>query len=249
MHTNSTLDSTVRSMCKTLRYSAFIGGMDGAALDKEFDLVGFQKNLIVVLDAINRNKLVDKAQQYRKAANLPYTSIRYADIEQHPIGQFNHKYFEYLSRGAWLKEGDSIIIHGESSKARLELMSAFGNELIDKAISVLFKEMKEMLQDLLVADSKSLLQSALKPLMDIDVLILDNFELNILSIKEAYILASLIKKRSEKGGFILISKNRLEDEITSGNGVGLVGQMLAQHILPYSHQLSFIADTKGVADA
>lgn len=34
MHTNSTLDSTVRSMCKTLRYSAFIGGMDGAALEK-----------------------------------------------------------------------------------------------------------------------------------------------------------------------------------------------------------------------
>ncbi len=128
-------------------------------------------------------------------------------------------------------------------------MSAFGNELIDKAISVLFKEMKEMLQDLLVADAKSLLQSALKPLEDIDVLILDNFELNILSIKEAYILASLIKTRSEKGGFILISKNPLEDEITSGNGVGLVGQMLAQHILPCSHQLSFIADIKGVADA
>jgi len=63
-------------MCKTLRYSAFIGGMDGAALDKEFDLVGFQKNLIVVLGAINRNKLVDKTQKYRKAANLPYTSIR-----------------------------------------------------------------------------------------------------------------------------------------------------------------------------
>ena len=248
MHTNSTLDSTVRSMCKTLRYSAFIGGMDGAALDKEFDLVGFQKNLIVVLDAIHCNKLVDKTQKYRKAANLPYTSIRYADIEQYPIGQFNHKYFEYLSRGAWLKEGDSIIIHGEPSKARLELVSAFGNELIDKAISVLFKEMKEMLQDLLVADAKSLLQSALKPLEVIDVLMLDNFELNILSIKEAYILASLIKTRSEKGGFILISKSPLEDEITSGNGIGLVGQMLAQHILPCSHQLNFIADTKGVAD-
>ena len=84
-------------------------------------------------------------------------------------------------------------------------MSAFGNELIDKAISVLFKEMKEMLQDLLVADAKSLLQSALKPLEDIDVLILDNFELNILSIKEAYILASLIKTRSEKGCLLYTS--------------------------------------------
>jgi DNA replication protein DnaC len=235
-------------MCKAMRYSALIGGMDGAALDKEFDLVGFQKNLIVVLDAIHCNKLVDKTQKYRKAANLPYTSIRYADIEQYPIGQFNHKYFEYLSRGVWLKAGDSIIIHGEPSKVRLELVSAFGNELIDKGISVLFKEMKEMLQDLLVADSKSLLQSALKPLEDIDVLILDNFELNILSIKEAFILVSLIQTRNEKGGFIFISKTPLENEIISCQDFRLVGQMLTQHIIPCCHQLNFTEFAKGGTD-
>lgn len=226
-------------MCKTLRYSAFIGGMNEAALDKEFDLEGFQQNLIIVLDVINRKKLDEKALQYRKAADLPFPSISYADIEQHPIGLFNHKYFEYLGRGAWLKDGGSIVIDGNSSKARQELVSAFGNELMDKGIQVLFKEMKEMLQDLLIADSNSFLQSALKPLEKIEVLILDDFELNILSIKEAYILASLIQARSEKGGFILITNTPLEDKIAACD-VGLVGQMLTKHILPCCHQLNFV---------
>jgi len=239
MHTNSTLDSMAKSMCKTLRYSAFIGGMNEAALDKEFDLEGFQQNLIVVLDVIKRKKLAEKALQYRKTADLPFPSISYADIEQHPIGFFNHKYFEYLSRGAWLKEGDSIVIDGNSTKARQELVSAFGNALMDKGIQVIFKEMKEMLQNLLIADSKSSLQSALEPLEEIEVLILDDFELNTLSIKEAYILASLIQTRSEKGGFILITNTLLEDKIAACD-VGLVGQMLTKHILPCCHQLNFV---------
>jgi hypothetical protein len=236
-------------MCKSLRYSGLIDGMNEAALDKGFDREGFQKNLMLVLDVIDRNKLAEKAQQYRKAANLPYTSINYVDIQQHPIGLFNHKYFEYLSRGAWLKQGDSIVIDGVQCKARQQFVSVFGNELMEKGVSVLFTDMKAMLLDLLVADCKSQLQSALKPLEKIDVLVLDDFELNTLSTKEAYILASLVQTRSEKGGFILLTNTPLEGEIAALDDVGLVGQMLIKYVVPFNHQMNFVAASKGVADA
>jgi DNA replication protein DnaC len=239
MHTNSVLDLTTTEMCKTLRYNSLIEGTNEAAQDKEFNLKAFQKNLKIVLVAVNRQKLAVNAQENRKAANLPYSSISYADIQQHPIGVFNHKYFEYLACGAWLKDGKSIAIDGNSSKARQELVSAFGNELMGNGIQVLYKDMKEMLRNILVADAKSSLRSALKPLEKTDVLMLDNFELNVLTLKEAYILASIIQSRSKKGGFIFISNSLLEDKIASYSDMGLIDQMLSKHILPSCHQLNF----------
>lgn len=239
MRTNSVLDSTTTEMCKALRYRSLIEGTNEAVQDKEFDLKAFQQNLKIVLVAVNRQKVAVNAQENRKTANLPYSSISYADIQQHPIGVFNHKYFEYLTCGAWLKGGKSIAIVGNSSNSRQKLVSAFGNELIGNGIQVLYKDMKEMLRNLLVADAKSSLQSALKPLEQTDVLMLDNFELNVLTLKEACILASIIQSRSEKGGFIFITNTLLEDKIASYSGTGLVGQMLTKHIQPSCHQLNF----------
>jgi DNA replication protein DnaC len=105
--------------------------------------------------------------------------------------------------GAWLKNGDNLLVFGPSGVGKSHLVSAIGAQLIENGYRVMFTSTTGLLQKLQAAKQSFSLPSALEKLDKYDALILDDLGYAEKDRDETSVLFELISDRYERKSMII----------------------------------------------
>ena len=107
----------------------------------------------------------------------------------------------------FIKTGINICALGGSGTGKTHLMAAVGRVAVQMGYTVKFTRVSDMLTVLHEASTEKRLGAAMKTLLKVDLLALDELGYVSLSVKKAQLLFDVIAKRSEAGSSIFVTSN------------------------------------------
>ena len=150
------------------------------------------------------NKLILKA-------NLPYVNANRNSIDYAIKRQLNVDYLKRLLNCEWIEDGNNLIITGDARIGKSFLACALANEAMKKGNSVkyvkanLFVEDIQQKRNLQQHDVKSRVYKALlKVVEEVDLLVLDDFGLKALGVKELEDIETMLSMRKINNKSVLL---------------------------------------------
>jgi DNA replication protein DnaC len=192
--------------------AAFLRAMKLPAMAAEFlrqletpsmDALGFDARVGMMVDAEWLSRENSRIQRLTKAANLRFSGASFADIDYRPARKLDTAYIARLSDFAWVKEAHNIILTGATGTGKTWLACAFGAEACRAGHSVAFYRVNRLLGDMAAAANDGNMGKLLAKLKKCDILILDDWGLNMLTPLEGRFLLEIFEERYGLGSSIL----------------------------------------------
>jgi len=135
----------------------------------------FEEQLFHLLDAEKRYKSRKRQERLRKAAKLKQTQAELIDIDYRHHRGIDKSYMESLFLCDWLDNYQHLIFTGATGTGKSWLACAFGNEVIRRNQSVIYKRFGLLLEELDIARRDGSLPKLRNQLARAKLLILDDW--------------------------------------------------------------------------
>jgi len=158
--------------------------------------LSFDERLSLIVDAEWRKRQASKMKRYVNAACLPIRRAQVEDIEYHPDRKLDKAKITQLSTCSYIDLGLHIIIHGASGNGKTYLGCALGNAACRRFKKTFYIRMQELLERLTFEKAHGDYRKYLNSLKKLDLLIIDEFLLRLLTPEEASHLLEVVEVRS-----------------------------------------------------
>ena len=173
---------------------------------KSYASLGFEERIAMITDAEWAKRQTNKLTRYIKSAHFSVPSASIESIEYYEDRKLDKaEIFRYASC-QYITKGHHIILKGASGNGKTYIACALGNAACRKFKSVKYIRMPELLDELHIAKGCGELKKTIKNYKKVDLLILDEWLIRVLTAQESYDLLEIIEARSQKGSIIFCTQ-------------------------------------------
>lgn len=182
-------------------------------------------------------------KRHRKQANLSDPSARLSELDYAPERHLNPKVIEQLSTNQYIQSYRNVIIQGATGTGKSYIANALANHAIASGHTALYQRMTELLAALHIAELENEMAKALKKLVKVDVLVIDDFLLTGTSELEQKHLLELFELRNRSKPLILCSQMNTA-EWHKKLGGGAVADAILDRAISKSYHVFISGDSK-----
>jgi len=195
---------------------------------KSYSDLGFEERFALIVDAEWNRRQRNKMKKLVKQATFAISSASIEGIEYHPDRKLDKGQFQRFAACQYIEENHHIILKGATGTGKTYLACALGNAACRKFKTVKYIRMPELLDELSVAKATGTFAKTIKSYQKVDLLIIDEWLIRVLSSHETYHLFEIIEARvnSTKGSMILCTQynndewySRIDPELAEGSPI------------------------------
>lgn len=158
--------------------------------------------------------LLDREASHRKdkrlALRLKYANLRHQaaveDVDYRHPRNLDRALFQKLAAGDWIDARDNVIFCGETGLGKSWLACALGHKACRDNRSVLYQRIPKMFSDLALARGDGRHARLFKTLTRVDLLILDDFGLQVLDAQARQDLLEIVEERYGRRSTLITSQ-------------------------------------------
>ena len=175
----------------------------------EIDALPFSERLALLVD-IQHSAMLNAAleQRLRRAGMRQSACVENMDLRT-PRG-LDRSSIQALAAGQWIRQHHNVLITGPSGIGKSWIACALGNQAARDGVSVLYKRLSRLLDELAVARLHGRQARALKTLARTRLLILDNWAMVKLTADQRRDLMEVIDDRHGRASTIVATQIPLE---------------------------------------
>ena len=206
----STID-TLKAMRCTAMAAEFENQLNNP---KAYSELGFEERVALIVDA----------EWHRRQQNKMKKLI----IEYLPDRKLDKGQFQRFATCQYIDDNHHIILKGATGSGKTYLACALGNAACRKFKTVKYIRMPELLDELNVAKATGMFAKTIKGYQKVDLLIIDEWLIRVLSPQETYNLLEIVEARvnSPKGSMIICTQynneewySRIDPELAEGSPI------------------------------
>ena len=208
------IDRSTIDTLKAMRYTAMANEFENQLnAPKNYSELGFEERFALIVDAEWNRRQQNKMKKLIKQATFSLSSASIEDIEYLPDRKLDKGQFQRLATCQYIDENHHIILKGATGSGKTYLACALGNAACRKFKTVKYIRMPELLDELNVAKATGTFAKTIKNYQKVDLLIIDEWLIRILSPQETYNLLEIVESRvnSPKGSMILCTQYNNEE--------------------------------------
>lgn len=157
--------------------------------------LGFEERVGMMTDAEWLSRQNNRIKKRLQEANLRFAGASLADIDYRPSRKLERAYIARLSDFAWVREARNMIVTGCTGTGKTWIACAFGAHACRMGIRVAFYRVNRLLNEMAIAAGSGGMDKLLAKLKKVDILILDDWGLNMLNPLEGRFLLEALEDR------------------------------------------------------
>lgn len=198
--------STIESL-KAMKLTAMATELEHQLEDASaYATLGFEDRLGLPVDAEWNRRQANKLAKYIKNAHFAAPNATIEGIEYHEDRRLDKAEILRFATCQYIQSGHHIILKDASGNGKTYLACALGHAACRKFKSVKYIRMPELLDELNVSKGCGSLKKTIKSYRKVELLILDEWLIRTLVVREAYDLLEIIEARCEKGSIIFCTQ-------------------------------------------
>lgn len=207
MITQSTLE-----LLKAMKLSAMAVELENQLKDAQtYASLGFEERLALLTDAEWARRQSNKLTRYIKNAHFSQASASVEGIEYHEDRKLDKAEITRFATCQYIVDSHHIILKGASGNGKTYIACALGNAACRKFKTVKYVRMPELLDELNIAKGCGEFKKAIKGYKKVDLLILDEWLIRVLTTQESYDLLEIIESRCQCGTIIFCTQYEPEE--------------------------------------
>ena len=232
------INEAITKRCQSMRMKPLARAYVRLLSSDEFDDLSFDERLISMLDFMQENRLLQKSEQIKRTANLPYPCSDASDFDLNNQPGIKLSVLNNLMTCSWIKRAHHLVIIGSTEKGKNEFACAIANQAITKGHSVTYYEFKQLIFELRIAQQKKTLTSFIKKISKNELLILSDWDLSYLELIDFYLLFSVLESRVVSGSLLITSTDSISEGLNQIDDP-LLTNCLTVGVEDKSHTLRF----------
>jgi DNA replication protein DnaC len=232
------INEAITKRCQSMRMKPFARAYVRLLSSDEFDDLSFDERLISMLDFMQENRLLQKSEQIKRAANLPYPYSDVSDFDLNKQPGIKLSVLNNLMICSWIKRAHHVVIIGSNDDGKNEFACGIANQAINKGHSVTYFEFKQLIFELRIAQQKKTLTPFIKQISKIELLVLSDWDLSELELIDLYLLFSVLESRVVTGSLLITSTTTISEGLSHIDDP-LLTNCLSVGVEDKSHTLRF----------
>jgi DNA replication protein DnaC len=198
--------------------------------------IGFEERFGMLVDAERTSRDDKRLQRLLRNARFKFPQACIEDIKYEPQRGLDKGQIAGLAGCDWVRARQRLIITGATGVGKTWIACAFGQAAARQGLSVVYKRMPPLFEDLKVAHGDGSFSKRIRQLAGADLLILDDWGIKILSTQERHDLLEIIEERHHRCALIIAGQvpiDRWHDFI----GNPTIADAILDRVLEQAHRL------------
>jgi len=191
---------------RTMRLTAMVSEYLRQRESPDMASLDFDERIAMLVDAEWLARENNRIKKLTKEANLRFSDACFADCDYRPSRKLDRKAVARLSDFTWVKERRNLIITGATGTGKTWLACAFGQEACRMSIRTRFYRVSRLVNELTLSMGSGTLTKTLDKLAKADILILDDWGLNIIPPAESRLLLEVFEDRFDRHSTIIAAQ-------------------------------------------
>jgi DNA replication protein DnaC len=201
------INQSTLELLRAMKLTAMASELDNQLKDpKVYGTLGFEDRVALITDAEWNRRQANKLARYIKNAHFSEASASIEGIEYHADRKLDKAEILRFATCQYITQGHHIILKGASGNGKTYLACALGNAACRKFKTVKYVRMPELLDELSVAKGCGELKKTIRAYQKVDLLILDEWLIRLLTTQESYDLLEIIESRCQNGSIIFCTQ-------------------------------------------
>jgi DNA replication protein DnaC len=166
----------------------------------------FDERLCMMVDSEWLSRENNRIKKLTKDANLRFSDACFADIDYRPSRKLDRQAIARLSDFSWVSEKRNLIITGATGTGKTWLACAFGHEACRMGIRTVFYRVSRLINELALGAGSGSLPKTLARLAKTDILILDDWGLNVINPQESRLLLEVFEDRYNRHSTVIAAQ-------------------------------------------
>ena len=188
-----------------LRLGAMANALNLQLQQPEIEAIPFSERLAMLVDIQHSAMLTAALEQRLHRAGMRQTACMENLDLRTPRG-LDRSTMQMLATGQWVRQHRNILISGQTGIGKSWLACALGNQAARAGISVLYKRLSRLLDELAVARLHHRQARLLKTLARTRLLILDDWAMVKLTAEQCRDLMEVIDDRHDRGSTVVATQ-------------------------------------------
>ena len=215
-------------MLRAMKMTAMAAELERQTGDASYRELNTEERLSLIVNAEWNRRQNNKINRLSNAAHFAQPGATMEGIEYFEDRKLDKSLLLRLSTCKYIESGHHIILKGASGNGKTYLACALGNAACRSLKTVRYIRMPELLDELNVAKATGTFGKTIKSYQKVDLLIIDEWLIRILSPQETYNLLEIVEARvnSPKGSMILCTQynneewySRIDPELAEGSPI------------------------------
>lgn len=206
------INQSTMELLKAMKLSAMAMELENQLKDtKTYASFGFEERLALLADAEWARRQSNKLTRYIKNAHFSQASASVEGIEYHEDRKLDKAEITRFATCQYVVDSHHIILKGASGNGKTYIACALGNAACRKFKTVKYIRMPELLDELNIAKGCGDLKKTIKAYKKVELLILDEWLIRVLTSQESYDLLEIIESRCQDGSIIFCTQYEPDD--------------------------------------
>ena len=206
------INQSTMELLKAMKLSAMAAELENQLRDAgTYGSLGFEDRMALLTDAEWARRQTNKLTRYIKNARFSQASASVEGIEYHEDRKLDKAEITRFATCQYMADNHHIILKGASGNGKTYIACALGNAACRKFKTVKYIRMPELLDELNIAKGCGELQKTIKTYKKVDLLILDEWLIRVLTAQESYDLLEIIESRCQSGSIIFCTQYEPEE--------------------------------------
>jgi len=208
----------------------------------DFLQMPFEERLAHLLESEALYRKNNRIKQYLRAAKLKYRNAFLADIEYTASRNLERSLVTSLAKNQWIEQNHHVIITGATGTGKTYLACALAHNAIACGYTAAYIRISKLLSEIKLARADGSYLSWLKKMTKMKVLVLDDFGVSALDIRDAQELLEVIEDRAGFGSLIVTSQLPVDHWYDYLNN-GTVADAVLDRLVHNSYRLNLMGES------
>lgn len=204
----------LEKILKRLFMPGIVNNLELRLREAEENHLGYSEFLTHIFQDEIENRSINSYKKNLKAANFGEQKTLEGFDFQFNKDELSPSLIRDLATCRFIEKNESVVIVGPSGIGKTHICKALGHEAIRRKYSTIYSKFNSLLKELQEAEVNDNILDKWKKYTKPFLLILDDFALRKLTLKEAELFYHLIDERLGNGALIMTSSRPIQDWLT-----------------------------------